>query len=108
MRDFTISPDDHCRRLDSLLQRLMPAAQPGYLRKLIKSGACRLNGSAAAPDILLAAGDLVSLKESTTVLEYLNQPLFQFQIRDEIKAARISATQAYTQYVEEPKTSQRR
>jgi hypothetical protein len=33
---------------------------------------------------------------------------FQFQIKDEIKAARNSATQAYTQYVEEPKMSQRR
>jgi hypothetical protein len=32
----------------------------------------------------------------------------QFQINDEIKAARIEATKAYSQYVEEPKTSQRR
>ena len=34
--------------------------------------------------------------------------LYQFQIKDEIKAARIEATQAYRQYIEEPKTSQRR
>ena len=34
--------------------------------------------------------------------------LFQFQIKDEIKAARIEATKAYKQYVEEPKTSQQR
>ena len=33
---------------------------------------------------------------------------FRFQFKDDIKAARNSATQAYTQYVEEPKTSQRR
>jgi hypothetical protein len=33
--------------------------------------------------------------------------LFRFQIKDEIKAARIEATKAYGQYVEEPKTSQR-
>ena len=33
---------------------------------------------------------------------------YRFQIKDEIKAARIEATKAYTQYVEEPKTSQRR
>jgi hypothetical protein len=32
----------------------------------------------------------------------------RFQIKDEIKAARIEATKAYRQYVEEPKTSQRR
>ena len=34
--------------------------------------------------------------------------LFQFQIEDAIKAARTEATEAYNQYVEEPKTSQRR
>jgi glycosyltransferase involved in cell wall biosynthesis len=33
---------------------------------------------------------------------------FQFQIKDEIKAARIEATKAYNRYVEEPKTSQQR
>jgi hypothetical protein len=33
---------------------------------------------------------------------------FQLQIEDDIKAARIEATKAYIQYVEEPKTSQRR
>ena len=34
--------------------------------------------------------------------------LFQFQIEDAFKAARIEATEAYSEYVEEPKTSQRR
>jgi hypothetical protein len=33
---------------------------------------------------------------------------FQFQNKDEIKAARIEATKAYNTYVEELKTSQRR
>jgi hypothetical protein len=34
--------------------------------------------------------------------------IIQFQINDEIKAARIEATKTYRQYVEELKTSQRR
>ena len=34
--------------------------------------------------------------------------LYQFQSRDAIKAARIEATKACIQYIEEPKTSQRR
>ena len=34
--------------------------------------------------------------------------LFQFLIKDEIKAARIEATKAYDLYAEEPKTSQLR
>jgi hypothetical protein len=33
---------------------------------------------------------------------------FRFQIKDDIKAARIEATKAYRSYVEEPKTSQQR
>ncbi len=108
MLTYTITADDHCRRLESWLQRLLPAALPAYCRKLIKSGACTLNGTKSSPDTLLAAGDTISLKESGQVLENLNKSLFQFQIRDEIKAARNSATQAYTQYVEEPNPSQRR
>ncbi len=34
--------------------------------------------------------------------------LYQIQIKDEIKAARIEATKAYNTYVEELKTNQRR
>lgn len=41
-------------------------------------------------------------KYSTTLF------LFQLQIKDAVKAARIEATEAYKQYVEELETSQRR
>ncbi|MEI6826649.1 MAG: hypothetical protein WCK54_13730 [Desulfuromonadales bacterium] len=34
--------------------------------------------------------------------------IYKFSIKSDIKAARIEATKAYNQYVEEPKTSQRR
>ncbi len=71
MLHYTISADDHCRRLESLLQRLLPAALPGYCRKLIRSGACRLAGTRATPDTLLSAGDRLDLKESATVTELL-------------------------------------
>lgn len=69
---YTVTPDDHCRRLDSYLQRLMPAAQPAYLRKLIKSGACRVNSADAQADNLLCAGDIIALKESKSVQEHLH------------------------------------
>lgn len=108
MLTYAITADDHCRRLESWLQRLLPTALPAYCRKLIKSGACTLNSSKSTPDTLLSAGDSIALKESGQVQEHLNKSLFQFQIRDEIKAARNLATQAYTQYVEEPNPSQRR
>ncbi len=71
MLHYTISADDHCRRLESFLQRLLPEAQPAYCRKLIKSGACRLNNATATPATLLSAGDLITLKESTLVNELL-------------------------------------
>lgn len=67
MLSYSVTPDDHCRRLESYLQRLLPAAQPAYCRKLIKSNACRLNGDPAAADTLLQAGDQIMLKESSSV-----------------------------------------
>lgn len=75
MLTYTITSDDHCRRLESWLQRLLPTALPSYCRKLIKAGACRLNNADASPDSLLCCGDSVTLKESRAVMDYLNQPL---------------------------------
>lgn len=75
MLTYTITADDHCRQLESWLQRLLPTALPAYCRKLIKSGACTLNGTKSSPDTLLLAGDIISLKESGQVLEQLNRPL---------------------------------
>ncbi|ACD94833.1 RluA family pseudouridine synthase [Trichlorobacter lovleyi] len=75
MLTYTITADDHCRRLESWLQRLLPTALPAYCRKLIKSGACTLNGTKSSPDTLLSAGAIISLKESGQVLELLNRPL---------------------------------
>lgn len=72
MLSYTITSDDHCRRLESFLQRLLPAALPAYCRKLIKSGACRINSATATPDTRLASGDLISLKESGQVQGFLN------------------------------------
>ena len=71
MLSFTITADDHCRCLESWLHRLLPTAAPGYLRKLIKTGACRLNSSSAGPDTLLSNNDRISLKESATVAGHL-------------------------------------
>lgn len=74
MLTYTITAEDHCRRLDSFLQRLLPQASPAYARKLIKSGACLLNRTGALPDTLLWSGDCVSLKESGSVQSYLHNP----------------------------------
>jgi len=75
MLTYTITADNHCRRLESWLQRLLPTALPAYCRKLIKSGACSLNTSNASADSLLCCGDTVTLKESRSVTDHLHHPL---------------------------------
>jgi 23S rRNA pseudouridine955/2504/2580 synthase len=72
MLSFEISRNDHCRRLESYLRTLMPTSPFGYARKLVKSGAAKLNGTAAAPDSLLAYQDTVTLKESSATLGYIS------------------------------------
>jgi len=71
MLTFVITPHDHFRRLESFLRTLMPGAPPGYSRKLIKSGAAKLNGGTAHHDTLLALHDTVTLKESGATTGYL-------------------------------------
>ncbi|MBI5483682.1 MAG: RluA family pseudouridine synthase [Deltaproteobacteria bacterium] len=71
MLSYTITAQDHGRRLESFLRTLMPTAPSGYPRKLLKSGAVRLNGGAAAPDTLLSLHDSVTLKESSAVTALL-------------------------------------
>jgi 23S rRNA pseudouridine955/2504/2580 synthase len=71
MLSYTINPSDHCRRLESFLRTLLPTASAGYPRKLIKSGAVKLNGSAASPDTFLFCNDTVTLKESAALTALL-------------------------------------
>jgi 23S rRNA pseudouridine955/2504/2580 synthase len=71
MLSYVITPHDHCRRLESYLRTLLPTAAAGYPRKLIKSGAAKLNGAPSTPDTFLAANDTVTLKESATLTALL-------------------------------------
>ena len=71
MLSYEITSRDHCRRLESFLRTLLPSAAPGYPRKLIKSGAVRLNGATSTPDTFLASNDTITLKESATLTSLL-------------------------------------
>jgi 23S rRNA pseudouridine955/2504/2580 synthase len=64
MLSFVIDVHDHCRRVESFLQNLLPAAPLSYLRKQIKSKNLLVNGAHGAPDAMLRLGDTVILKES--------------------------------------------
>jgi len=84
MLSFEISSRDHCRRLESFLRTLLPQAPFGYPRKLIKSGAARINGAAGTPDTLLFLNDAVTLKESAATSALLSQtrPLLDILYED--------------------------
>ncbi len=73
MLTFEIMPQDHCRRLESFMRNLLPTSPFGYPRKLIKSGAVKVNGDKATPDTFLYFHDSVTLKESATLLRLLNE-----------------------------------
>lgn len=70
MLTYNITAADHCRRVESFLRNLLPAAPLSYLTKLVKSGHLTVNGAASSPDAVLRLGDTVALKESarTTAL----------------------------------------
>jgi RluA family pseudouridine synthase len=73
MLTYTITSCDHCRRLESFLRTLLPTAASGYPRKLIKSGAVKLNGTAAAPDTFLYISDIITVKESSAFTALLRE-----------------------------------
>lgn len=71
MLTYTITPHDHCRRLESFLRSLLLTASLAYPRKLIRSSAVKLNNAPATADSLLTTGDLVTVKESATLTALL-------------------------------------
>jgi 23S rRNA pseudouridine955/2504/2580 synthase len=73
MLTYKITPCDHCRRLESFLRTLLPTAAAGYPRKLIKSGAVKLNGTASSPGTFLSCNDTVTLKESAALIALLRE-----------------------------------
>lgn len=72
MLSYKITHQDHCRRLESYLRTLMPKSPFGYARKLIKSGAVKLNGTLATADSLLMLNDAITLKESGATTGYIS------------------------------------
>ncbi len=64
MITYRITTADHCRRVESFLQNLLPAAPLSYLKKLVRSGHLAVNGAVSLPDTILMLDDTVSLKES--------------------------------------------
>jgi 23S rRNA pseudouridine955/2504/2580 synthase len=64
MINYKITAADHCRRVESLLQNLIPCATLSHLKKLVKSGHVTLNGEKTTPGAILRLDDTVGIKES--------------------------------------------
>jgi len=64
MITYNITPADHCRRLESFLGNILPAATLSYLKKLVRSGHVTVNNAISDPDLILKLGDTVKIKES--------------------------------------------
>ena len=64
MITYNITPADHCRRLESFLGNILPAATLSYLKKLVRSGHVTVNNATSDPDLILKLGDTVKIKES--------------------------------------------
>ena len=65
MLTYTITETDHCRYIESFLRNLLPGASLAYLRKIMKSGNCAVNGRPVTdPSTLLRLGESITLKES--------------------------------------------
>ena len=71
MITIAITETDHCRRAESFMQNLLPAAPLSYLRKLFKSGHISIDGQPLDPDSDLHLGAVVSLKESSRLTQLL-------------------------------------
>lgn len=85
MLTYTIDETDLCRRVESFLQNLLPAAPLSYLKRLVKGGHLAVNGVPASPDSLLRPGDTVTLKESGRTREFLAaaRPLLDILYEDD-------------------------
>ncbi len=63
MRELQISGDASGQRLDKYLRRLLPTVPLSVIYKLIRTKKVRVNGAKAAEGQLLAAGDVVAIRE---------------------------------------------
>lgn len=58
---FEAQRDDHGRRVDRVLRRMLPSAPLSLLYRLLRTGAVRLNGARTTPGARVAAGDRIAL-----------------------------------------------
>jgi len=69
----SITANDHCRRLESFLQNLLPRAPLSYLKKLVRSGHVTVNGEKGSPETMLLLDDTVKIKESAKTCQLIKE-----------------------------------
>lgn len=82
---YTINTKNALRCLDSFLGSLAPGGSGSYFRKLIKSGAVKVNNVQSAHDQILRLNDQVSCKESSLFTRLLTDipPVFDILYEDQ-------------------------
>lgn len=85
MLNYIITTSDVLRRLESFVSFHLPKATCAYNRKLIRSGAVKVNGSKAVSDQFLQLNELVTFKESSVLLSFLQDasPLLDILYEDQ-------------------------
>lgn len=58
---FTAGPDDHDRRLETVLRRMCPHQSLGSLHKALRKGDIRLNGAKVPPETRVSSGDTLTV-----------------------------------------------
>ena len=72
--EFTAGSDDHDRRLESVLRRLLPRQSLGALHKALRTGDVRLNGARAAPEHHVHSGDTIAVWDALVTAEAPRTP----------------------------------
>jgi len=67
--EFTAGSDDHDRRLESVLRRLLPGQSLGALHKALRTGDVRLNGAKASPEHHVRTGDTIAVWDALVTPE---------------------------------------
>ncbi len=61
-RVFAVQKDDHDRRIDRIIRRVLPETNLSQIYRLIRQGKARLNGRRVKPSVRVKEGDRITIK----------------------------------------------
>jgi 23S rRNA pseudouridine955/2504/2580 synthase len=64
-RVFVVQKDDHDRRIDRIIRRVLPETNLSQIYRLIRQGKTRLNGRRVKPSVRVKEGDRITIKAAS-------------------------------------------